>query len=118
MPILKRGSTPAGDGVQTQVQGVDVLEGEMTVVKVSGKQVVLTRYDGRLYAVDNACPHAAASLSGGSLNRWKLCCPDHGYCFDIRSGQITWPEDELYRLKRYEVWEEGGLVWLRFSPPS
>ena len=60
-------------------------------------------------------PHAAASLSDGSLSRWKVSCPDHGYCFDIRSGRITWPEDEFYRLKRYDVTVEAGEVRVKLD---
>ena len=102
------------DVARTDVRAADIVEGRMTLVRAAGRKVILTRYEGKLYAVGNACPHAAASLSDGSLVRWKLTCPDHGYCFDIRSGRITWPEDEAYRLKTYEVWEEAdGLVSLR-----
>ena len=115
MSILKRKSDDRQDneGILTSVAAADVVEGEMALVQVEGRKIILTRYEGRLYAFANACPHAAASLSHGSLTRWKVTCPDHGYCFDIRSGAITWPSDEAYRLKTYEVWEDDGRVKLR-----
>ncbi len=95
-----------GTGVAATAVQVDTL----TLVKVNGQRIVLARWENELFAFSDDCPHAAASLSDGSLNRWKVSCPDHGYCFDIRNGRITWPEDELYRLKRYELKIEGGEV--------
>ncbi len=99
------------------VDAARVVEDEMTAVQVRGRRVILTRVDGALYAIDSACPHAAADLSRGSLRRWRICCHEHDYCFDIRSGRLVWPEDEPYRLRRYEVKEEGGVVMVRLAPP-
>ncbi len=91
----------------------EVLEAELRVVRVGKHSVLLTRWDGSILAIDAVCPHAAADLGQGSLHRWKLCCPDHEYCWDIRSGQIIWPQDENYRLKRYETREENGSVFIQ-----
>jgi nitrite reductase/ring-hydroxylating ferredoxin subunit len=69
-----------------------------------------------LYAIDSACPHAAADLSRGTLRGWQICCHEHDYCFDLRSGRIVWPEDEVYRLRHYETKEENGVVLVRLTP--
>ena len=37
----------------------------------------------------------------------------HDYCFDVASGRLVWPDDEPYRLRRYDVKEEGGVVKVR-----
>jgi nitrite reductase/ring-hydroxylating ferredoxin subunit len=92
-----------------------IREDVMTAVKVGGHKIILTRHAGRLYAFDSACPHAAADLSQGSLRSWQICCREHDYCFDIRSGRIVWPEDEVYRLRRYETKEENGVVLVRLT---
>jgi nitrite reductase/ring-hydroxylating ferredoxin subunit len=94
-----------------------VLEGEMTTVTVKGRRIILTRFEGQLFAIDAACPHAAADLSKGSLSRWRVCCHEHDYCFDIRNGRIVWPEDEVYRLRIYEVQAENGIVKIRIDSP-
>lgn len=90
----------------------DVGAEQMLRVRAGKRTVLLTRWEGALIAVDAVCPHGAADLSEGALIRHKLCCPDHGYCFDIRTGAILWPEDELYQLKRYETREESGSVYV------
>lgn len=90
-----------------------VRENEMTVVKVAGKKIIVTRWQGRLIAFDHACPHAAADLSRGELHRGRVVCPDHDYKFDIVNGRTLWPPDELVCLKRYDVREDGGLLKIR-----
>jgi nitrite reductase/ring-hydroxylating ferredoxin subunit len=89
--------------------------GAMTKVKVSGRLVILTRVNGEVVAFDDTCPHGAASLAKGSLVGHKISCPDHAYCFDIRSGRIVWPEDENYRLRQYAVKLEDGEVKIRLG---
>jgi nitrite reductase/ring-hydroxylating ferredoxin subunit len=115
MPILKRGGSGRPEEFVTTVPAGHVREGEMTAARVHGRKIILTRYEGQLYAIDSLCPHAAADLGHGSLHRWRLCCHEHDYCFDVRTGRIVWPEDEVYRLRRYEVKEEDGVVKVRLS---
>ncbi len=118
MSLLKR-SGPAAEEEWIDVgTSAEIMDGEIFVVRIANRRVLLTRWEGQVVAVDNACPHAAAPLSDGVLSRWKLICPDHGYCFDIRNGRIVWPEDEAYRLKRYEAKEASGRVFLRLRPPT
>ena len=93
-------------GLVAAVPGAAVREGEMTTIQVHGRKLILTRWEGRVYAIHSECPHAAADLSRGALHRWKITCPEHDYCFDIRNGRLLWPADEHYRLRMFEVWEE------------
>lgn len=83
--------------------------------RIGRRSLLLIRWENAVLAVDSTCPHAAADLSQGELHRWKLFCPDHAYCFDIRSGGIVWPADEMYRLKRYEAYEEAGSIYVRLD---
>jgi nitrite reductase/ring-hydroxylating ferredoxin subunit len=108
--------TDSTDGYIHAAQGEAVAEDLMTVVKIGGRKIILTRHNSQLYAFDSTCPHAAADLSRGTLRAWQICCHEHDYCFDMRSGRIVWPEDEVYRLRRYETKEEDGAVLVRLTP--
>jgi nitrite reductase/ring-hydroxylating ferredoxin subunit len=55
-------------------------------VEVAGRVLVVGVVDGRYYALDDRCPHAAAPLSMGTLDRGRLVCPVHGWKFDVFSG--------------------------------
>lgn len=118
MPIFGREKAAGTDDFVIATSGDSVREGASTHVKIGGRKILLTRHDGRLYAIDSTCPHAAADLSQGSLRSWQICCREHDYCFDIRTGRIVWPEDEVYRLRRYETKEEDGVILIRLTPLS
>lgn len=101
------------DGFYPLIPAEKVKEGKLTAVTKNGRSLLLTRYEGKLHAFTGRCPHAGADFGQDALHRWKLTCPDHDYCFDIRSGRILWPADEMVRLRRYEVREEDGQLFVK-----
>lgn len=75
------------------VQGVDKLpDGFAKVIDIGdplagGKQVVLCRVAGKLYAVDRLCPHEGGRMSEGPLaDKQHVVCPLHNYRFDPKTG--------------------------------
>lgn len=56
------------------------------VVRVGEALIALVRVDGRLYALDEACPHRGGPLSEGDLDGHLLHCPLHAWPFDVRTG--------------------------------
>lgn len=115
MPIFGRGSNYATDEFIAVSTTDQIHEDDMAVVNVGGCKVILTRHGGQVFAIDAICPHAAADLSKGSLRSWQICCHEHDYCFDIRTGRIVWPEDEVYRLRRYETLEQDGKIFVKLK---
>lgn len=97
----------------TGLEAAAVQPGKIQVTRINGQKIVVTRYDGQLYAYHSQCPHAAADMSKGEVSRFKAICPDHGYCFDVRNGRILWPEDEPLRLKTYPVKVQDGRVLIK-----
>jgi nitrite reductase/ring-hydroxylating ferredoxin subunit len=72
---------------------------------------------GRLYAVEDVCPHAGAVLSEGELEGPVLTCPAHGSQFDVQSGdRRRGPADVA--LRTFPLVEEGGRVYLLVDPSS
>ena len=55
--------------------------GEMKMVELGTEQVLLANVDGNIYACDDICSHAYASLSEGDLNGAEVECPLHGSVF-------------------------------------
>ena len=63
-------------------------EGEVRVFRISGRMVCLGRYNARLHAVSNKCPHAGGSLGNGDLDEnGNVVCPLHRYKFDMQTGK-------------------------------
>ncbi len=72
-----------------------------------GKQVVLCRVDGELYALDALCPHEGGRIHDGPLLEGRyVMCPLHNYKFDPRTGRAV---DVVCRdARRYDVREQDG----------
>lgn len=75
-------------------------EGERRVVKALGQSVLVVRHDGRLFAMESACPHLQLPLKGGRMERsgdgaYALTCPWHHSCFELPGGEVRdwapWP---------------------------
>ncbi|HEU4624019.1 MAG TPA: non-heme iron oxygenase ferredoxin subunit [Steroidobacteraceae bacterium] len=63
-------------------------EGRMHACAVGGREIVICRVQGGVYAVDNVCTHAFARMSEGRLRGVRLICPLHGASFDVRDGRV------------------------------
>ena len=76
----------------TDVAAADEVPAKGFVVKIVGEvQLVLARYDDAVHAVENLCSHAFARFDDGRLRGYRLMCPLHGACFDIRTGASMGP---------------------------
>jgi naphthalene 1,2-dioxygenase system ferredoxin subunit len=89
----------------------DVPAGEARRVVLDGIEIALCNVAGELYAVDDVCTHAYASLSEGLLCGAEIECPLHGGRFDVTSGRALGgivSED----LRRFVLKVEGDDVLL------
>ncbi|VAW31652.1 hypothetical protein MNBD_CHLOROFLEXI01-445 [hydrothermal vent metagenome] len=114
MNLFRTKATPDADGYFTTVAADLVQADQMTAVSINGHKIILTFWQKEMFAFSAECPHAAADFGKGWISRYKVTCPDHDYCWDIRNGRILWPEDEMYRLKKYDVLVVDGIVKVRF----
>src|SRR5262245_57778108 len=48
---------------------------------------VFRQRDGRLFAVDNSCPHRGGPLADGVVGAGKVICPLHALKFDLETGR-------------------------------
>ena len=100
------------------VKGTHKLEeGQSKVVNLGdplagGVQVVLSRIDGQIYALDSLCPHEKGRLVGGPLHDGSVLCPLHNYLFDAKSGKVV--RGVCANAKTYPTEEKDGdcEVWI------
>ena len=84
-------------------------EGEAIQVIVGRKEIAIYNLNGEIYATDDICTHAYASLADGYMEGELIECPLHGGCFDIKTGKaMTAPVTE--DLKVYEVKIDGEQI--------
>ena len=72
-----------------------VPEGASSVVRLDGHVIALFNSRGRIFAVDNRCPHMGFPLDHGTLDDCILTCHWHHARFDLSSGGTfdQWADD-------------------------
>lgn len=89
----------------------DLDEDEAMQIVVEGKEIALINRGGELFALDDICTHAYASMSDGYIEGDCIECPLHGAQFDIKTGKaVTPPATE--DLASYGVKVEDGDVYI------
>ena len=89
-------------------------QGRCFMVGVHEVAIFRTRA-GRLFAVENSCPHRGGPLSEGIIGEGKVICPLHGHKFDLSTGQGS----EAHEcVKTFKVWEENGYIVMLFDLSS
>jgi nitrite reductase/ring-hydroxylating ferredoxin subunit/uncharacterized membrane protein len=70
------------------VQDADLPDDSPTAVEAEGRQIMIYRHRGRLYAIDNVCSHAGGLLSRGTVADLTVTCPLHGSRFALENGRV------------------------------
>jgi pyruvate oxidase len=91
-------------------------EGRVRTVVAGETAVCLTRYRGRLGALDNRCPHQGGPLGEGSIEQGLLRCPWHGYDYDPVTGEPPPPFTD--RPAAFPVEERADGVYVGVPEPS
>ncbi len=100
VPVAKVGDIPAGDRKR---------------VEFAGQRVTIFNIDDRYYAILDTCPHKkTAPLLRGTLDGLGIKCPNHGYRFDLRTGECNVSSD--FNTRVYSLRVEGDNICL--APPS
>ena len=71
------------------LQEADLPDDSPTAVVAEGRQIMLYRHGGRLYAIDNVCSHAGGLLSRGPVTDLTVTCPLHGSRFTLADGCVS-----------------------------
>jgi nitrite reductase/ring-hydroxylating ferredoxin subunit len=90
----------------------DIPEGKSVTVRLDdGREIALFNAEGRIFALDNACPHMGGPLGEGPLDGFCVTCPWHGWEFDVRSGEcINMPG---YEAQPIDISVEEDSIYLK-----
>jgi nitrite reductase/ring-hydroxylating ferredoxin subunit len=94
----------------------DVSGRRCSVVYADGRPLALFMVEGKVYAVDNRCPHMGFPLDRGSVQDGILTCHWHHARFDLASGGTF----DLFAddVPVYPAWIEDGSVWVDLTPQA
>jgi nitrite reductase/ring-hydroxylating ferredoxin subunit len=91
------------------ISASELPEGHRRTVIVGGHTIVLFNSHGRLFAVDNRCPHMGFPLDRGTVQDCILTCHWHHARFDLETGGTfdQWADDvRVFPLRL----EDGALL--------
>ena len=94
----------------------ELVEGQLKHAQVSGRDLVLLRFEGLAYALDGRCPHRGGELWKGDLVNGQLACPLHAWTYDVRTGVAFFPRGTT--LPSHRAREEDGRVKVQLSAAS
>src|SRR3974377_1670586 len=91
---------------------LEELKGKGRLVLHGGHRPILVVYDrGRVFALDNRCPHMGFPLERGSVEDGILTCHWHHARFDLESGCTfdLWADD----VPIFPIELRNGQVWVK-----
>ncbi len=88
-------------------------DGTMKLVSVEGTPILLIKRSGRIFAIDNRCPHQGCGFSGGTLDGLVIVCPCHEWRFNLETGEYE--EESAFRLVKYEWKIKDGKIWVKLE---
>lgn len=63
--------------------------GERQVIKTGDRKLLLINHEGKIFAMDNACPHLKLPMKTGKINSdCSITCPFHRSSFDLHTGDV------------------------------
>lgn len=83
-------------------------------VNVAGQPIALAKSNGKVFAVDNRCPHMGYPLNRGSVQDGILICHWHHAMFDLASGCTFHPFAD--DVQAYPIEIRDGSVYVNVSP--
>ena len=99
------------------LQEAGLPDDQPTAVEAEGRQIVLYRHCGRLYAIDNVCSHAGGLLSRGAVADLTVTCPLHGSRFALADGSVRrGPASQPQPVMPTRI--RNGWLELRGSQPA
>lgn len=65
----------------------ELVEGLQKAVAVGGRSLLLVQNEGRVYIIENRCPHMDAPLLYGQVQGERIRCRAHGIAFSLLDGR-------------------------------
>lgn len=91
------------------------IEDGMTIAgRVGDEAVLLSRFNGELYAVSGTCTHYGGHLADGVAGATTVRCPLHHACFDLKTGRAL-RAPALDPLDRWQVDVDSERAYVSYK---
>ena len=89
----------------------EIAEGSISTVDLGGKHILLSRFDGEVYAVSGTCTHEETDLGLGFVMDDRVVCTLHLSQFELKTGVAVNPP-ATEPLAKYNVKVEGDYIFV------
>ena len=90
----------------------EIPSGKRKRVEINGQRITIFNIENTYYAINDTCPHKkTAPLIRGKLDGLGIKCPNHGYRFDLKTGECN--IDSVFNTKIYAVKVEGSSILIQ-----
>jgi ferredoxin-nitrite reductase len=90
---------------KTLIRADEIKEGAAKLVRVKNQEIAVFKYQGKLCALQNICPHEGGQLSAGWIEDGAAVCPLHGYKFNLASGACV--TEAKLKAKVFKLAQQG-----------
>jgi nitrite reductase/ring-hydroxylating ferredoxin subunit len=101
------------EGFVPAIDEKELQEGKMKLVRVEGKPVLFIKQGGKIYVIDDRCPHMGCKFSGGTLDGNVVVCPCHDWRFNLETGEYE--DQPSYVLTMYPFKIESGKLFVKIE---
>jgi 3-phenylpropionate/trans-cinnamate dioxygenase ferredoxin subunit len=93
----------------------DIAGGAGRAFNVEGYSIAVFNVEGKLYAIDDSCPHQGSSLAAGTLDGCVVTCRSHGMKVNVTGGEQQPGQGMNVRSFPLESRPDGLYVGLQTS---
>ena len=86
----------------------ELTEGHGKHVEIDGFELAVFLHGGKIFVIDNYCPHAGGALAEGDIRDDCVVCPWHGWPFKLESGQHRFMPAVTIKTYRTRLLERPG----------
>jgi nitrite reductase/ring-hydroxylating ferredoxin subunit len=101
------------EGYVAALDEAELEEGKMKLVRIEGTPVLFIKQNGKIYVIDDRCPHMGCGFSGGSLAGNIVVCPCHDWHFNLDTGEYA--ASPSYVLVTYPFKVKAGKIWVKIE---
>jgi ferredoxin-nitrite reductase len=96
---------PAVEPERPMIRPQEIAEGSAKLLRSKGEEMAVFKSNGRLYGIQNICPHEGGQLCNGWIEGGEVVCPLHGYKFDLKTGACS--TDPKLKVKIFRLVAQG-----------
>ncbi|MEM7182996.1 MAG: thiamine pyrophosphate-binding protein [Spirochaetota bacterium] len=85
-------------------------EGQTVQVQAGKKTLAVSKFEGNIGVIDNACPHMGGPLAEGEIEKGYLKCPWHGYEFHPCTGKAPEGYEDFVDSYEAEIKDDGVFI--------